>query len=71
MNIFFKLVEDKYRMYNELYKFKPYASTCEECFNRIELKAKYTYLLELINQLPLKESQDLEKIEAEFFDDYR
>lgn len=61
------LAETKYRMYHELYKFKPYASTNKECVSRIELKSKYEQLLDTINQLPASESLQLKHIEEEYF----
>jgi len=68
-NFLFELANAKYRMYNELYKLKPYASTEQECFSRIKHQSKYVQLLDVINMLPTQERQKFNEIEREYFSD--
>ena len=51
-----ELANKKWRYYYLLYKKKPQAHTQEECFERIQFKAKYEEVLDIINMLPPKES---------------
>jgi hypothetical protein len=70
MNDFlYSLAEMKYRMFHELYKFNPQAYTKDECFKRIKYQSRYDQLLDIISLLPLKELQQLHKIEEDYFYD--
>ena len=65
----YSLAEMKYRMWHELFKFKPSAYTEDDCIGRYKYLARYNQVLEIINLLPIKESQQLTAIEKEYFND--
>lgn len=70
MNDFlYELAMMKYRMYHELFKINTIVSRSEDCYNRIKYLAKYDQLLQIINLLPLKQSQEMLKIEQDYFSD--
>lgn len=70
MNEFlYTLAEIKYRMYHELFIFKPTAYTDDECNRRIKYLAKYEQTLAIINLLPIEEERRLRAIENEYFSD--
>jgi hypothetical protein len=55
------LAEKKFRYYRLLYKLKPQAYTNDECYERIEAKAKYEEVMEIINGLPFKEEMKVKE----------
>jgi hypothetical protein len=65
----YSLAEMKYRMWHELFKFKPSAHTEDDCINRLKYLSKYNQVLEINNLLPITETQKLTEIEKEFFND--
>lgn len=70
MNDFlYEIASMKHRMWHELYKFKPYAMTNQECFDRVRYSSKYEQLLEVINLLPNEQAKKLNEIEEEYFSD--
>lgn len=65
----YDLAEMKYRMFHELYKFKPQAHTSLECFERIKFQSRYEQVLNIIGLLPVVELNKLHSIEQEYFPD--
>ncbi|AMQ66514.1 hypothetical protein BH753_gp032 [Bacillus phage Shbh1] len=46
------LIKRKWDLYRYLYKNNPHASTSEECYRRINMKAKYEEICRVIDSLP-------------------
>lgn len=65
----FELAEMKYRMWHELFKFKPQAYTSDECIDRVKYLSRYEQLLNIINLLPNQQSKQLSEIERQYFSD--
>lgn len=56
MNEFLEeLASRKWRYYHFLHKRKPQAYTTDDCIERIKINTKYQEVLEIIDDLPLKE----------------
>ncbi|MCY7866044.1 hypothetical protein P8918_12515 [Bacillus spizizenii] len=62
------LAERAYCLHRFLYVLNPHAISSADCYERIEVKAKYEEITSVINSLPEKERKKVRKRYKEFQD---